>query len=228
MSDRTGCYYTMELLDGQDLRELAPLGLREACSHLRDVASSLGLLHVRRLIHRDVSPRNVRLTSEGRAKLIDFGALTTFGTPMEVVGTPACAAPKWCAGALARCFVAAAEQAPVVLLVDNLDQADEESLALLTGLAYEAREMRLLIVATRTPEAKPAAPAALRGVAAVAETVELHDLASAVVTALVYGIFGDVRTPGVQGWRGSATTHGARPRRSASAGVGCPSRRACP
>ena len=53
----------MELLDGQDLRELAPLPWREACALLRDVASSLALLHARRLLHRDVSPRNVRCTA---------------------------------------------------------------------------------------------------------------------------------------------------------------------
>ena len=38
-------YYTMELLDGQDLRDLSPLPYHEACAYLRDVASSLALLH---------------------------------------------------------------------------------------------------------------------------------------------------------------------------------------
>lgn len=58
-------FYTMELLDGSDLRDLAPLPPREACRYLRDTASSLALLHARRLIHRDTSPRNVRPTSDG-------------------------------------------------------------------------------------------------------------------------------------------------------------------
>ncbi|HMI91990.1 MAG TPA: protein kinase, partial [Polyangiales bacterium] len=89
-----GPYYTMELLDGEDLQELAPLPARVACRHLRDVASSLALLHAHRLVHRDVSPRNVRLTSDGRAKLIDFGALSSFGTASEIVGTAPCMAPE--------------------------------------------------------------------------------------------------------------------------------------
>ena len=89
-----GPYYTMELLDGQDLQQLAPLPYREACRHLRDVASSLALLHAHRLVHRDVSPRNVRLTADGRAKLIDFGALATFGIAEDVVGTPPSMAPE--------------------------------------------------------------------------------------------------------------------------------------
>ena len=81
-------YYTMELLDGHDLRQLAPLPYPQACRYLRDVASSLALLHARRLLHRDVSPRNVRVTSDGRCKLIDFGAMAGFGVMDEVVGTP--------------------------------------------------------------------------------------------------------------------------------------------
>lgn len=89
-----GPYYTMELLDGKDLGALAPLPYREACGHLRDVASSLALLHAHRLLHRDVSPRNVRLTRDGRAKLIDFGALAVFGQSAQIVGTPVCVAPE--------------------------------------------------------------------------------------------------------------------------------------
>ncbi|MDH5670869.1 MAG: AAA family ATPase [Myxococcales bacterium] len=85
--DRGQAFYTMELLDGVDLRELAPLPWREACGYLRDVASSLALLHTRRMLHRDLSPRNVRRTGDGRAKLIDFGTMASFGVPRDVVGT---------------------------------------------------------------------------------------------------------------------------------------------
>ncbi|HKP59983.1 MAG TPA: protein kinase [Polyangiales bacterium] len=89
-----GPYYTMELLEGGDLQQQAPLPWREVCSHLCDVASSLALLHAHRLVHRDISPRNVRLTGDGRAKLIDFGALGAFGPALDVVGTPLCMAPE--------------------------------------------------------------------------------------------------------------------------------------
>jgi Protein kinase domain/AAA ATPase domain len=87
-------FYTMELLDGQDLRALAPLPYAEACRHLRDVASALSLLHAHRLLHRDLTPANVRVTSNGRCKLIDFGALTPFGVPEALVGTPPFVAPE--------------------------------------------------------------------------------------------------------------------------------------
>lgn len=92
--DEQGPYYTMELLAGKDLAQLAPLPHPEVCRILRDIASALALVHARRLVHRDISPNNIRLTSDGRAKLIDFGGLTAFGRPKELLGTPAFLAPE--------------------------------------------------------------------------------------------------------------------------------------
>ena len=92
--DELGPYYTMELLSGQDMRNAAPLPYREACLQLRDVATSLSLLHARRLLHRDLSPANVRMTRDGRCKLLDFGALATFGLSDVVAGTPPVVPPE--------------------------------------------------------------------------------------------------------------------------------------
>jgi hypothetical protein len=97
-NDAFGPYYTMELLSGKDLLELAPMPIHDVCRVLRDIASALALIHARRLIHRDVSPGNVRMTADGRAKLLDFGALTSFGTPPDLVGTPAFMAPEMLSG----------------------------------------------------------------------------------------------------------------------------------
>jgi serine/threonine protein kinase len=87
-------YYTMELLDGGDLQERTPLEWRTACAVAIDICSALSLMHSRRLVHRDLSPRNVRCTSDGRAKLIDFGAMVAMGPSTSVVGTPAICAPE--------------------------------------------------------------------------------------------------------------------------------------
>jgi hypothetical protein len=89
-----GPYYTMELLEGRDLSQLKGLPYPEVCRHLRDVASSLALVHAQRFVHRDVSPRNIRLTADGTARLLDFGALAAFGPSAEVIGTPAFMAPE--------------------------------------------------------------------------------------------------------------------------------------
>jgi hypothetical protein len=92
--DARGPYYTMELLDGGDLQRLAPLPWRTACAIARELCSALSLLHSRRLVHRDLSPRNVRRTTDGLAKLFDFGALAPLGPQKVLVGTPPCCAPE--------------------------------------------------------------------------------------------------------------------------------------
>jgi hypothetical protein len=92
--DDVGPYYTMELLSGSDLTQLTPLSVPTACRVVRDVASALALVHGRGLVHRDLSPNNIRLTAAGRAKLIDFGALSKFGVPRALVGTAPFIAPE--------------------------------------------------------------------------------------------------------------------------------------
>lgn len=92
--DAHGPYYTMELLEGSDLTALAPLPWKEACAIARDVASCLAIVHSRRLLHRDVSARNVHCTRDLRAKLLDFGAMSPMGVSEDVVGTPPYVPPE--------------------------------------------------------------------------------------------------------------------------------------
>lgn len=87
-------YYTMELLGGEDLRKHCPLPWQKACPLLREVAGALSLLHARHLLYRDLNTKNVRVTADGHAKLMDFGALTHFGVPRDVVGTPPMIPPE--------------------------------------------------------------------------------------------------------------------------------------
>lgn len=87
-------FYTMELLAGEELSQLAPLPWREVCAALRDAAEALGLLHLRGLVHRDVSPRNLWRCRDGRVKLIDFGALCPVGSIDKLIGTPPLIAPE--------------------------------------------------------------------------------------------------------------------------------------
>jgi hypothetical protein len=92
--DPAGPYYTMELLEGDDLGARAPLPYGLACELMMKVCSSLSLLHSRRLLHRDISPRNIRCTRQGNAKLIDFGAMVPIGESAQSIGTPAFTAPE--------------------------------------------------------------------------------------------------------------------------------------
>ncbi|HEX3596407.1 MAG TPA: serine/threonine-protein kinase, partial [Polyangiaceae bacterium] len=93
--DDTGPYYTMELLSGGDLSQLVPMDHRRACRLAKDLCSALSLLHSRSMVHRDLSPRNVRCTADGLTKLIDFGAMAPVGrSRIGVIGTPAYTAPE--------------------------------------------------------------------------------------------------------------------------------------
>ena len=87
-------YYAMELLDGGDLKELAPMPWQDVCTVAYEICSALSLLHSRRLVHRDLTPRNVRKTQSGQAKLIDFGLLSTTGATTLIAGTPSFVAPE--------------------------------------------------------------------------------------------------------------------------------------
>ncbi|HVW30573.1 MAG TPA: AAA family ATPase [Polyangiaceae bacterium] len=92
--DDEGPYYTMELLEGQDVAALAPLPWQLVCECLRDIGGALALVHRREFVHRDISPRNIWRTANGTFKVLDFGALTRFGVPNGIVGTPAFMAPE--------------------------------------------------------------------------------------------------------------------------------------
>lgn len=87
-------FYTMELLSGSDMQALAPLPWLEVARTLRDVSSALAMIHARSLVHRDVTARNVWRTAEGVVKLIDFGALSSFGEARSTTGTPPFVAPE--------------------------------------------------------------------------------------------------------------------------------------
>jgi hypothetical protein len=87
-------YYTMELLDGGDLQTLAPMRWQDAVVAAYEIGSALSMLHSRRLVHRDLTPRNIRRTADGKAKLIDFGLLSPMGPPTILAGTPPYVPPE--------------------------------------------------------------------------------------------------------------------------------------
>ena len=70
------CGLVMELVDGETLAERITRGRLSISEALRigaQIAAALEAAHDRGLIHRDLKPANIKLTSEGSAKVLDFG-----------------------------------------------------------------------------------------------------------------------------------------------------------
>lgn len=82
-SQNNTAYLVMEYLDGLDLRKRAQinggkLDVKFADQIFLTVASALMDIHRRNILHRDLSPENIIVTSNNRIKLIDFGAARNY------------------------------------------------------------------------------------------------------------------------------------------------------
>jgi eukaryotic-like serine/threonine-protein kinase len=69
-------FVVSELLEGETLRAKlgdAPLAQRKAVDYASQIARGLAAAHERGIVHRDLKPENIFITSDGRAKILDFG-----------------------------------------------------------------------------------------------------------------------------------------------------------
>ncbi|EOS69995.1 hypothetical protein C818_01955 [Lachnospiraceae bacterium MD308] len=76
-------YIVMEYVDGIDMRRYAKakggrLKPQEVFPILKDVLKALNEVHKANIIHRDISPDNIMITRNLKAKLIDFGAARNY------------------------------------------------------------------------------------------------------------------------------------------------------
>lgn len=82
----------MELVEGPTLAERiarGPTPIEEAMPVALQIAEALEFAHDRGVVHRDLKPANIKVTPDGRAKVLDFGlakAMSADGLPSD----PAC------------------------------------------------------------------------------------------------------------------------------------------
>ncbi|MBK9065222.1 MAG: protein kinase [Acidobacteria bacterium] len=96
-SSSTRHLLVMELVEGSDLAArlaTGPLPLEESLSVARQIAEALEAAHAKGIVHRDLKPANVKVTPEGRVKLLDFGiAKAIQAAPAETQAPTATASP---------------------------------------------------------------------------------------------------------------------------------------
>jgi hypothetical protein len=90
-----GQYLVMDYIDGDDLRSRIDKGNlpseRLTLDWARQICEALNYLHNRQppVVHRDIKPGNIRVTSEGRAVLVDFGLARLMEGPTTTTGAKA-------------------------------------------------------------------------------------------------------------------------------------------
>jgi len=107
--DEGQTYFVMEFVEGESLGSMlkreGKLSVEQSAKVIQQTALGLATAHDRGVIHRDIKPGNLMITSRGSVKIADFGIalsnhdlskkLTTTG---EFVGTPGYLSPEVCLG----------------------------------------------------------------------------------------------------------------------------------
>ncbi|MCG6925345.1 MAG: serine/threonine-protein kinase [Acidobacteria bacterium] len=69
-------FLALELVEGEDLKERlarGPIPVDEAVEVAEQIAEALEEAHAKGIVHRDLKPANVKLTPDGKVKVLDFG-----------------------------------------------------------------------------------------------------------------------------------------------------------
>ena len=105
-------YLVLEYVPGETLAERIarrPLKLEEALSVAQQIAEAISAAHEKSVVHRDLKPGNIKITPNGKVKVLDFGLAKAFmgeaksvetavTQPGRVMGTPAYMSPEQACG----------------------------------------------------------------------------------------------------------------------------------
>lgn len=96
---REGYFRVVEYVQGKDLEQIVLerglLPVNEALGLVLQAAQALAELHKRGIVHHDIKPSNILVTSTGGVKLIDFGIARLAGKESDkIILTPGYAPPE--------------------------------------------------------------------------------------------------------------------------------------
>jgi len=104
---RAGHFLAMELVEGEDLSERlkrGPIRVDDALEIAKQIAEALEEAHEKGIVHRDLKPGNIKVTPDGKVKVLDFGLAkaysgeTTSGSTGELSQSPTLAHTGTAAG----------------------------------------------------------------------------------------------------------------------------------
>lgn len=95
-------FMVMEFLEGEDLKTRLASGkamtLAEKLRIMIEVGKGIGHAHLHQVIHRDVKPANIFVTTRGAVKVLDFGLARVLSNKITrsgaVLGTPSYMSPE--------------------------------------------------------------------------------------------------------------------------------------
>ena len=110
--DEGADYLVLEYVPGETLAERIagePFKLEQAFSISRQVAEAVSAAHKKGVVHRDLKPGNIKITPDGRVKVLDFGLAkisvsegmsseTSVTQAGHIIGTPAYMSPEQARG----------------------------------------------------------------------------------------------------------------------------------
>jgi len=80
-------FLVLELVEGQTLADrikTGPIPVEESLQLAFQITEALESAHERNAIHRDIKPANIKITPDGRVKVLDFGLAKVFAPDEEV------------------------------------------------------------------------------------------------------------------------------------------------
>ncbi len=96
-------FLVVEYIEGRPLSDFIPASVQVVTDLGSQLCHALDYAHRLNIIHRDIKPANIKVTAEGKVKIMDFGLAMRLGSKHitahgSIIGTPAYLSPEQARG----------------------------------------------------------------------------------------------------------------------------------